>query len=426
MTPRVVLYNPRAEYWTMPLALLALASNLDRKRFEPVIVDGRLEPDPVESVLNNCDGAVCLGCTVLSGTPILDALSVTRAVKAEHPGLPVVWGGWHPSVLPFSCLEDPAIDIAVQGQGEMVLNEIVDDLAEGVVPIGRAGCTIRTTNGEVSSTPQRPLADLGSLPPPDYDLIDVEEYFRLKGLKQIDYISSLGCRYRCSFCADPAVYGRQWSGLEPGRVGEDLERLWRRWRFDDVSFQDESFFTSADRAAGVATELLERGLGCTWAATLRADQGARLTEEVFELCSRSGLRRVIIGVEAATRQGLELLRKDITVDQVRLSAERCSRHKIAAVFPFIVGLPNEPESGVHAALRFSAELRAMDEGFETPFFFYQPYPGTELGNALDAGGHRSPTSLSDWTDFDFVGTPGSWVPETTRRLVEPHILPSVS
>ena len=34
MKERVVLYNPRAEYYTMPLALLAVGSTLDSRRYE--------------------------------------------------------------------------------------------------------------------------------------------------------------------------------------------------------------------------------------------------------------------------------------------------------------------------------------------------------------------------------------------------------
>ena len=45
--PRVVLYNPRAVFFTMPLALVALASALDRDKIDVVIIDGRLEADPV-------------------------------------------------------------------------------------------------------------------------------------------------------------------------------------------------------------------------------------------------------------------------------------------------------------------------------------------------------------------------------------------
>ena len=41
--PKVVLYNPRADFYTLPLALLALASSLPRNRYRVRIVDGRLE-----------------------------------------------------------------------------------------------------------------------------------------------------------------------------------------------------------------------------------------------------------------------------------------------------------------------------------------------------------------------------------------------
>src|SRR5688572_28797996 len=118
MKRRVVLYNPAVEYYTMPLALVAIGSHLDRERYEPVIVDGRLEPDPVGAVLRPAEGAVCVGVTVLSGASIRDAVRVSRAVKARYPGLPVVWGGWHPSMFGRECLEEPSVDITVQAQGE--------------------------------------------------------------------------------------------------------------------------------------------------------------------------------------------------------------------------------------------------------------------------------------------------------------------
>ena len=40
---KVVLYNPQAVFFTMPLALLAVGSHLDPQRYEVVIVDGRLD-----------------------------------------------------------------------------------------------------------------------------------------------------------------------------------------------------------------------------------------------------------------------------------------------------------------------------------------------------------------------------------------------
>ena len=48
---KVVLYNPQAVFFTMPLGLLAVGSDLDPEQVEVVIIDGRLERDPVAAVL---------------------------------------------------------------------------------------------------------------------------------------------------------------------------------------------------------------------------------------------------------------------------------------------------------------------------------------------------------------------------------------
>jgi radical SAM superfamily enzyme YgiQ (UPF0313 family) len=155
MKRRVVLYNPYAEFHTMPLALLAIASHLDRDRYEPIIVDARLESDPAGTVLRAAEDAVCLGVTVLTGAPIRDAVRVSRAVKARYPTLPVVWGGWHPSMFGADCLEESSVDITVQGQGESTFREIVDRLARGE---SLEGCLGARTANATAASPRTPPA----------------------------------------------------------------------------------------------------------------------------------------------------------------------------------------------------------------------------------------------------------------------------
>src|SRR5687767_15536108 len=92
----------------MPLALVAIASALDRAKVDVVIIDGRLEDDPVRAVVEASRGALCVGVSVLTGAPIHDALAVSRAVKAARPECPVVWGGWHPSLFADQCLAEPS------------------------------------------------------------------------------------------------------------------------------------------------------------------------------------------------------------------------------------------------------------------------------------------------------------------------------
>ncbi|HZO90943.1 MAG TPA: radical SAM protein [Chthonomonadaceae bacterium] len=415
---KVVLYNPQAVFFTMPLALLAIGSHLDPARYEVVIVDARLEADPVAAVRAHLDDALCLGVTVLTGAPIRDAVRISRAARACRPDLPIVWGGWHPSMFGKECLLEPAVDITVQAQGEETFAEILERLENGETMEGCLGCAYRTPDGDIHANPPRPLRNVNTFRPHNYDLLPVERYYELKGKPQIDYISSQGCAFRCAFCADPFVYGRKWVGLTPERMGEEIEALWRRYRFNDVNFQDETFFTYVNRVEGIAEEFLRRELPITWAGTMRADQGARLPEEVLAWCKRSGLRRVIIGVESGSQEMMNWIKKDIKLEQVFISAEKCLKYDIAVNFPFIVGFPNETEESVQASLDVAKKLRAMSPKFVTPFFYFKPYPGTSITEQAVKEGFALPCSLEEWSTFDFVGSVGGpWVsPEKYRRI----------
>lgn len=414
MRRKVVLYNPRCTFFTMPLALVALASRLNAADYDVRIVDGRLEADPAAAVLAHADGALCLGVTVLTGAPIVDALEITEAAKLRFPELPVVWGGWHPSLFPQETLAEAPIDAVVVGQGEDVFAEILARLGEGAALDGIAGCQA----AGAAPGPFRPPRDINDFPAHDYDHLPVERYFALKGQRQLDYISSQGCRFRCAFCADPFVYKRGWYGLEPARVGDELEGLWRRHRFEDVNFQDETFFTTPKRVAAMAEELLRRGVHVSWTATMRADQGSRLDEEVLRLCRRSGLRRVMIGVESGSPEMLERIEKDITVEQVFDSAAKCLRQDVGVLFNLIVGFPGETPETLAATLDVGKRLRTLSPSFELAIFHYKPYPGNPLADMHRDAGHPYPSTLAEWADFDYVGTPSPWLDPARRRLVE--------
>ncbi|MFO1465997.1 MAG: radical SAM protein [Steroidobacteraceae bacterium] len=416
---RIVLYNPKAVFYTMPLALMAIGSELDPAEYEVIIIDGRLEADPVGAVSRAMNGALCLGVTVLTGAPISDALRISRAAKQAHPDVPVIWGGWHPSLFPSDCLQEPAVDVTVQAQGEATFLEILQRLAHRESLEGCAGCTVRLGNGEVCVNPPRALRPLESFRAHDYGLIPVQRYFDLKGKRQLDFISSQGCNFRCAFCSDPFVYGRKWVGLDPATMVERLHGLSDRYGFDDVNFQDETFFTQRDRVQGMAEQIIDRRLHFTWAGTMRADQGVRLPDSVWAQSRRSGLRRLLVGVESGSNEMLKRIRKDIKIEQVFATAEKMVHHGIAGNFPFIVGFPDETDQSIHDTLECAKRLRAMSPDFATPFFYFKPYPGSAIVSEAVANGFRLPDTLEAWSQFDFVdGQPGPWVSPQKYRLIE--------
>jgi anaerobic magnesium-protoporphyrin IX monomethyl ester cyclase len=416
---KVLLYNPRAVFYTMPLALVAIGSELDPAQYEVIIIDGRLDPTPEKTLAEHLPDAVCVGVSVLTGAPIADALRVSRAVKQLRADVPVVWGGWHPSMFGRESLREPSVDITVQAQGEATFAEIVARLAAGKSLEGCAGCMFRRADGSVHANPPRALLPIDRFRPHDYTLIPVERYYELKGKKQLDFISSQGCNFRCAFCSDPFVYGRKWVGIDPTSMVGKLRALWDRYHFDDLNFQDETFFTKRERVRGMAQQIVESDMRFTWAATMRADQGVRLPDEVWELCKRSGLRRLLVGVESGDPEMLKRIKKDVTLDEVFHTAGRMRDLGIAGTFPFIVGFPEESDDSVALTIEVAKKLRAMSDAFETPIFYFKPYPGSAIVMEAVQRGFQLPDSLADWSRFDFVaGLPGPWVSAEKFRLIE--------
>ena len=261
------------------------------------------------------------------------------------------------------------------------------------------------------------MIDLNTLPRHNYDLIDVEAYFARKGRRQLDYVSSQGCRFRCGFCADPAVFRRSWSGLDPERVVDEIVDLHARWAITDVGFQDETFFTSPKRVAAIAEGFLAHDLGLTWYATLRADQGRRMDDELFALCRASGLRDVVLGLEAGSDETLRSIRKDITLEDVWDCAAKLARHAVGANIGVIVGFPDEPEDSVLASLNAARQLRELSSDFRVSVFQYQPYPGSPITDRLLQEGFPLPEGLDQWAAFDYVEGRSPWLSPQLQQLV---------
>lgn len=417
--PVVILYNPVAPYYTIPLQYLALASVIDPARFEVRIIDARIEKSgwhAHQKVLELLPRAVCVGVSVITGTPIKDAVAISALAKKSAPGVPVVWGGWHPSIFPEQCLREGSADFCVSGQGEVTFAELLDALDSGGGVEGIAGLAY-LRNGEFVRNPERKFIDINNFPSYDYGLVPIETYFRLKGRRQIDFYSSQGCPYRCGFCADPYVYSRRWSGLKSRRMMSDVFEVVRKYRVEDVLFQDENFFANRNRVLEFCRGINESDFRFSWAATSRADQIAPLDDDLLREVARANLRKVMIGAESGSQEMLDLMKKDTLAEEAVISAEKLARHGIGAAFGFIVGFPEEGFEDTLKTLDIIKQIKRIDPGMEFNIFFFTPYPGTELYEQIVRKGYRLPASLAEWSDIDFILYSGYWVREDEREYV---------
>src|SRR5258707_9795289 len=128
---KVILFYPAYDGPPLgaPLCLLALASTLREAGFDVVIIDAAIESDYRTRIECESVDALCVGISVLTGPMIRGAIEVATAVKSQTPWLPVVFGGWHPSLLPDETLSESFVDMVVRGQGELTIVEVARALA---------------------------------------------------------------------------------------------------------------------------------------------------------------------------------------------------------------------------------------------------------------------------------------------------------
>src|SRR5271168_3296120 len=128
---KVILFYPAYEGPPLgaPLCLLALAASLREADFDVVMIDAAIEPEYLTRIECESVDALCVGISVLTGPMIRGAIEVASMVKSHTPWLPVIFGGWHPSLLPDETLSESFVDMVVRGQGEVTIVEVAQALA---------------------------------------------------------------------------------------------------------------------------------------------------------------------------------------------------------------------------------------------------------------------------------------------------------
>jgi hypothetical protein len=60
----------------------------------------------------------------------------------------------------------------------------------------------------------------------------------------------------------------------------------------------------------------------------------------------------------------------------------------------------------------------MSPNFQTPIFYFKPYPGTAITDKVVTQGYELPKTLIEWSDFDYIGSSGPWVSKEKYDYVE--------
>ena len=403
MPGKVVLFFPSyaSDEAAPPLALLHLAAPLVARGHDVHIVDSAVTEDCVGAVLEAAQGALCVGISMVTGPMITQGVEVARAVRRAHPGIPLVAGGWHASILPEQTLAAPYFDAVVKGQGEATFLEIVERYERGERDLdGIAGCLFKRSDGAVVRNPDRGYTDINALPRRPFQLVDFEAYARkCEGTRWILYCTSHGCPWDCSYCSNASVYGRSWKPLDPAAAVTELSELTRRYRLEMVDIIDDNYLVRRDRSIEIAERLLREKLGIVYYIQTRTDQIDRLTDAELEILARSGLKRIFFGLESGSVKVMRSVNKRLDLETAYRTALRCGRVGIRPSFNLIFGLPAEQEEDLRDTMAVVDRIGRANPDADFFTNIFSPYPGSPIWPLAVERGVREPRSLEEWAAF---------------------------
>ncbi len=434
----VLLINPRMNDPSrarLPLSVLHLAAVLEGT-YPWSIHDGNLGP-----IEQDCLRAlatrehVMVGVTVMPGTQVAPAIAISRAIRAAFPAVPIVWGGYFPTLYPDAAIHAPYVDYLARGQGEGTLLELLELLENGGVrgrgPEGILGLTWKR-DGRAVHNPERPVIPPETLPTLPYaQLGRMDSYLRptFMGTRTAVYQHALGCRFKCDFCGVVSM----WNGTTvldaPARLEAALTELRDVWGADGLQFFDHNFFDREETSVPVL-EVLGR-IGLPWWCYARADTLARFSVGTWEAIRRSRLRMAYIGAETASDDVLARMRKGSRVDHTIEVVARCREYGVIPELSFVLGGPEDPEGEIERTFRFIREIKRVHADAEIILYFYSPTPQVDRAalrrtpgathlpvmQTYGPGGPSLPSSPEEWTDPKWV----SWVCHADAPWLTPRI-----
>src|ERR1700723_2217623 len=408
---KVVLFYPPYDGPPLgaPLCLLALASPLLEAGFEVKLVDNLTSPDFENVILREVEDALCLGISILTGPMIGSAIRIAKKVRLSRPSLPIVFGGWHPTLVPEQTLKPDFVDAIVRGPGELTLLELAQRLADGQQLHGVRGLSFKDDAG-AHHEPERPVANINDLPAPAYHLANVDVYASASGIRQLAYASSVGCPYACNYCTDMVFYKRRFNAISADRTVAEMVDLVTRYRIDEVALLDSNFPVQLPRALQIARGIIDSGIRFKWTFQASTDFLCRMSEDDVRLLGASGVSHMGFGTESTSDSVLKLMNKrHQRVDEMYETARKAQLGGIRVTFNLIFGYPGETEADRIITFQTMSDIGHQFSNVNFSPNIFTPYPGIPICPQLRELGVPEPKNLREWMDMPLGANMLPWL-----------------
>ena len=141
----------------------------------------------------------------------------------------------------------------------------------------------------------------------------------------------------------------------------------------ELAFYDDVFTLDKKRASAIADEILKRGIKIRWTCETRVNL---VDKELLRHIKQAGCYAIAYGIESASPDILNILNKDITLEQVVEAVRIAQEVGLQTIGYFMIGSPGETPETIAGTIQFAKKLKLDFAQFAVT----TPFPGTKLYN----------------------------------------------
>ncbi|MCG2711996.1 MAG: B12-binding domain-containing radical SAM protein [Candidatus Omnitrophica bacterium] len=365
---------------TPPLGISYIAAYVKRNGFQVEILDNNalnLDGNQFEEFFKKKDPLIVGFAMYLTTVNcVLDFASIIKKIK---PDIKIIVGGALATNLYKDILKSALIDVAVKGEGERTMSELINAIKNGNDLSQVKGIAYKE-NDRIRETAERELVEnIDEMPFPAYELLQMDKYHlsapcsftKNKNIGAI--ITSRGCPYSCSFCSN--IFGKKIRYRSEKNVIAEIKYLKKTYNVKDFLFCDDTFTHDEDKAIRICELIVKNKLDILWSCFSRADRGS---EKLYKALYQAGCRSIFFGAESGSQKILDNLNKGITLNDIKKSVALCKKHKLSSFCSFILGSPEDDINTIEETIDFAKKL---DPDYAL-FGLFHPAPGSKIFNDL--------------------------------------------
>ena len=299
-------------------------------------------------------------------------LNIAKLIKTYNKKIPIIVGGPHPSLDGPASINNPYIDICVQGEGEKTIVELINALKNKKNLKTIKGICFKKNKKIIQNPPREFIPNLDSLPfPHQYipkTLINYKKYplISFRGI-----FATRGCPNNCMFCGSKNIWSRHTRYRSPQNIIKEITNL-TKYGHQYIRFEDDTFGgMNKQYIDNLCNLMIKKCPGLKWECEMNV---SAVTESTISLMKKAGCRSIQLGIESGNNQILKEIHKNITIEQAISASKIIKNHNILLEVFFMVGFPQETENSLNDTLN---AINKIDANF-TVYSIFTPYPGTEI------------------------------------------------